>query len=236
MSTVTLQSDVRHIARFALYEIIGAGAFGTVWRARDPHLDRTVALKIPRTGSLGTAAERDRFLREAQAAAQLRHEGIVAVHEIGEYEGEPFIVSDFVEGVSLGEWLTAKSPTFHVAAEWMLAVSVALQYAHDHGVVHRDIKPSNIILDNVGRLYVLETSETSETSKPRNLGHALQTGTLPTLGERPNRDLVRFAALVDLNCEVRVARSQRCLADEPLWPMSPWMSPWPMSPLISTLL
>jgi WD40 repeat protein/tRNA A-37 threonylcarbamoyl transferase component Bud32 len=135
---------------------LGTGAFGTVWKARDPQLDRTIALKIPRTGSLGAQAERDRFIREARAAAQLRHESIVAVHEVGEHEGQPYIVSDFVEGINIAEWLSAKKPTFREAAAWVAEVADALQYAHDRGVIHRDIKPSNLMIDAGGRLHVMD--------------------------------------------------------------------------------
>ncbi len=155
-STVTYEPGPRTFDRFELHYALGTGAFGTVWKARDRKLDRMIALKIPRTGSLGTAAERDRFVREARAAAQLRHESIVAVHEVGEHEGQSFIVSEFVDGVSLAEWLTAKAPTFREAAAWVAEVADALQYAHDHGVIHRDVKPSNLILDRNGRLHVMD--------------------------------------------------------------------------------
>jgi tRNA A-37 threonylcarbamoyl transferase component Bud32 len=154
--TITHDWGSRHLGRFELLQVLGIGAFGTVWKARDPQLDRTIALKIPRTGGLGTQAERDRFIREARAAAQLRHESIVAVHEVGEHEGQPYIVSDFVEGINIAEWLSAKKPTFREAATWVAEVADALQYAHDHGVIHRDIKPSNLMLDDGGRLHVMD--------------------------------------------------------------------------------
>jgi serine/threonine protein kinase len=155
-STVLNDWGLRHFDRFELQEVLGTGAFGTVWKARDSLLDRTVALKIPRNGALGTLAERDRFVREARAAAQLRHERIVAVHEVGEHEAQPYIVSDFIEGVNLAEWLSGKACTFREAATWVAQVADALQFAHDHGVIHRDIKPSNLMLDRDGRLNVMD--------------------------------------------------------------------------------
>jgi WD40 repeat protein/tRNA A-37 threonylcarbamoyl transferase component Bud32 len=154
--TISHDWGSRHLGRFELLQLLGTGAFGTVWKARDPQLDRTIALKIPRTGNLGTQADRDRFLREARAAAQLRHDSIVAVHEVGEHDGQPYIVSDFVDGIDIAEWLSAKKPTFREAAAWVADVADALQYAHDRGVIHRDIKPSNLILDAGGRLHVMD--------------------------------------------------------------------------------
>src|SRR6516225_12182427 len=154
--TISHDWGSRHLGRFELLQVLGIGAFGTVWKARDPQLDRTIALKIPRTGGLGTQADRDRFLREARAAAQLRHDSIVAVHEIGEHEGQPYIVSDFVDGIDIAEWLSAKKPSFREAAAWVAEVADALQYAHDRGVIHRDIKPSNLMIDAGGRLHVMD--------------------------------------------------------------------------------
>jgi WD40 repeat protein/tRNA A-37 threonylcarbamoyl transferase component Bud32 len=144
------------LGRFELLEILGQGAFGTVYKARDPELDRTVALKVPRAGNLSTPQDLDRFLREARSAAQLRHPSIVAVHEVGAAEGVPFIVSDCVEGVTLTDLLSARRPGPREAAELIAVVAEALQFAHDHGVVHRDIKPSNIMIGSTNRPCVMD--------------------------------------------------------------------------------
>src|SRR5215510_5745116 len=93
----------RTIARFELLDILGQGAFGTVYKARDPELDRTVALKVPRVGHFAEPKELDRFLREARSAAQLQHPAIVPVHEVGTQGGLPYLVSDFVAGVTLAD-------------------------------------------------------------------------------------------------------------------------------------
>src|SRR5262249_36012188 len=85
-------------------------------------------------------------LREGRNLAQLRHPAIVPVHEVGQHEGVPFLVSDFVHGVTLADWLTAKRPTPHEAAQLIATVADALQYAHERGVVHRCVKPANIML------------------------------------------------------------------------------------------
>jgi serine/threonine protein kinase/WD40 repeat protein len=144
------------IGKFELLERIGQGAFGTVYKARDPELDRVVALKVPRAGQLAEGQEFDRFLREARSAAQLRHPSIVPVHDVGQHDGRPYLVSDFVDGVTLADLLTARRPSPREAAQLTAAVADALDYAHQHGVVHRDIKPSNIMLSDDGTPHVMD--------------------------------------------------------------------------------
>src|SRR5262245_18506441 len=85
----------RLLGRFALLEVVGQGTFGTVYRALDPELDRTVAVKVPRVDRLAGPHDLDRFLREARSAAQLRHPAIVPVHEAGQIDGVPYLVTDF---------------------------------------------------------------------------------------------------------------------------------------------
>lgn len=143
------------IAHFELIGYLGAGAFGAVWKARDTQLDRTVAVKIPRKGHL-SAGETEQFLREARAAAQLKHPNIVSVHEAGAEGDAIFIVSDFVEGVSLGEWLRENRPTSCQAAELCLKIAEALHHAHEHGVIHRDLKPANVMVGPAGEPHVMD--------------------------------------------------------------------------------
>jgi tRNA A-37 threonylcarbamoyl transferase component Bud32 len=147
---------LQRLGRFELIEAVGVGAFGTVYKARDPQLDRVVAIKVPRAGNLATAGDRDRFLREARSVAQLRHPAIVPVHEVGEHEGMTYLVSDFVQGLTLSDLLTARRPTPREAARLVSEVAQALRYAHECGVIHRDIKPSNILLDDAGHPHVMD--------------------------------------------------------------------------------
>jgi tRNA A-37 threonylcarbamoyl transferase component Bud32 len=157
-STVTWSGSARgqKLGRFEVQSAVGAGAFGTVYKARDPQLDRTVALKVPRVGNLPDGQELDRFLREARSTAQLRHPAIVPIYEVGQDDGLPFLVSDFVEGVTLADRLTATRLTFREAAELVATVADALDYAHQHGIVHRDVKPSNIMLRPDGTPVVMD--------------------------------------------------------------------------------
>lgn len=145
-----LSRPVTHIGRFELRERVGDGSFGTVWRAHDPRLNRAVALKIPRQGRFANDEEETRFLREGRVAAQLRHPGIVTIHEVDRADGQPFIVSEFVQGVTLEKWLKRQPAAFRQAAEWTAQIAEVLDYSHGMGVIHRDLKPSNIILDAQG--------------------------------------------------------------------------------------
>ncbi len=152
--TVTQRDDPsRNIGRFKVLGKAGVGQFGTVWKAHDPTLQQVVALKIPRHDELDDRT-RDMFLREARAAAGLKHEGIVRTLEVGDHEGTIFIVSDFINGVTLGEKLHHKRVSHDEAARLTTRVASAVHYAHSAGIIHRDLKPSNILVDVNGNPFV----------------------------------------------------------------------------------
>ncbi len=144
------------LGQFQLIEAVGRGAFGTVYKAFDQQLQRTVAVKIPRSGVLETDEEEDRFVREARNVAQLRHPGIVAIHSVGRSDAFPYLVSEFVEGVTLSEYLTAKRFSIKESARLIREICIALQHAHSQGVVHRDLKPSNIMLTPDGQPRIMD--------------------------------------------------------------------------------
>jgi serine/threonine protein kinase/tetratricopeptide (TPR) repeat protein len=143
----------RRINQFELAERLGGGGFGDVWKARDTKLHRDVAIKIPRSAGLDSS-ETALFLHEAQSAAQLRHPNIVPVYEAGLFEGAPYIVSAFVQGLPLSERLQDYTP--RAAAELCAQIAEALDHAHEAGVVHRDLKPANVMIDPAGRPHVLD--------------------------------------------------------------------------------
>jgi tetratricopeptide (TPR) repeat protein/ribosomal protein S27E len=146
-STAGWVEQRRSLGRFVLIEQVGSGAFGVVYKALDPQLDRTVAIKVPRRGNVGEGPQDvERFQREARSVAQLRHAAIVSVHEVSTVNDNPYLVSDFVEGVTLSELLSARRPPHRESARLIADVADALAYAHEHGVVHRDVKPSNIMI------------------------------------------------------------------------------------------
>jgi WD40 repeat protein/tetratricopeptide (TPR) repeat protein len=137
---------MRPLGKFQLLERVGVGAFGAVWKARDTTLDRIVALKIPHTGLLTADEDLERFLREARAAAQLRHPGVVSVYEVVTLDGLPVIAAEFITGVTLKDLLEAKRPTWAGAAALVAELAEAAHYAHTMGVIHRDLKPANVMV------------------------------------------------------------------------------------------
>ncbi len=143
------------VGRFELIERVGIGAYGSVWKARDPQLDRLVALKLPRKEHL-SSDEAEQFLREARAAGQLKHPGIVPVHEVGLDGDRIFIISDFIQGVTLADSLSVHRPSIRDSATICRQVALALHHAHQQGVIHRDLKPSNIMLDLSGQPHVMD--------------------------------------------------------------------------------
>ncbi|HXC32973.1 MAG TPA: serine/threonine-protein kinase, partial [Verrucomicrobiae bacterium] len=140
----------KKIGRYEILEELGRGAMGTVYRAKDPAMDRVVALKT--IISLMLASERgsdfrERFYREARAAGALAHPGIVPVFDVGEHEGVPFLVMEFITGKTLADTIkTGERMNLDRVCEIGQRIAEALGYAHQRGVVHRDIKPANILL------------------------------------------------------------------------------------------
>jgi eukaryotic-like serine/threonine-protein kinase len=137
--------------RYGVLSELGRGTSGVVYKAHDPKLDRLVALKIlrPELVSLEESSDglKQRFHQEAVATGRLRHPAIIAVHDVGEAEGRPFIVMEYIEGGTLADLLLDGQPLPLVdAVEIVVQVCAALDYAHRHGVVHRDIKPRNILV------------------------------------------------------------------------------------------
>lgn len=166
------------LGRYEILAELGRGTSGIVYKARDPKLDRVVAMKIlrPELASLTEAgvALKERFRQEAVAAGRLAHPAIVAVHDVGEADGRPFMVMEYVEGGTLADLLVGGRPLpLAEAMEIVLQVCGALDYAHRHGIVHRDIKPRNILVGSLGITKVTDFG----TARILGASHT-QTGTM----------------------------------------------------------
>jgi tetratricopeptide (TPR) repeat protein/predicted Ser/Thr protein kinase len=132
------------------YELLGEiarGGMGVVFRARQVRLNRIVAVKMMLQGTFASGRELSRFRQEAEAAANLKHSNIVAIHEVGEWEGQHFFSMDFVEGRSLSNMLRDGPLEAAQVARCMEKIAGAVQYAHERGILHRDLKPANVLLD-----------------------------------------------------------------------------------------
>jgi eukaryotic-like serine/threonine-protein kinase len=141
------------------YEILtfaGAGGMGEVYRARDTRLNRDVAVKILPAEFARDPERMRRFQQEAQAVAALNHPNILAIHDFGEHEGSPYIVTEFLEGETLRVRLGAGALPMRKASEYAEQIARGLAAAHDKGIVHRDLKPENIFVTRDGRVKILD--------------------------------------------------------------------------------
>src|SRR6266496_4232878 len=152
----SLEEIARMFPQLEILAFIGKGGMGAVYKARQPALDRVVALKIlPPQAASGTGFA-ERFNREARALARLSHPNIVAVHEFGQVNGMPFFVMEFVDGLNLRQLERAGKLSPREALQIVPQICEALQFAHEEGIVHRDIKPENILLDKKGRVKIAD--------------------------------------------------------------------------------
>lgn len=145
-----------HFPQLEITELIGRGGMGAVYKARQPLLDRWVALKILARDHGDDSRFAERFQREARALAQMSHPNIVTVHDFGESGGFYYLIMEYVDGLNLRQLERARRLTPEEALAIVPAICDALQYAHQQGIVHRDIKPENILLDRQGRVKIAD--------------------------------------------------------------------------------
>jgi len=158
--------------RYRLDDLIATGGFAEVWRAFDTELQRIVAIKLPKPNRLASATN---FITEARRVARLKHPGIVPVFDVGTEGTNCFIVSEYVEGGSLGDRLTKSPQSPKETSRWLGEIAAALEYAHLHGVIHRDIKPANILIDHHGRALLADFGIAQSAQKTGTFAPSLGT-------------------------------------------------------------
>ncbi len=155
---------IQQLGRYEIVSELGRGAMGTVFRARDPRINRVVAIKtiaFPSTDADLMREYRQRFYREAQAAGRLSHPGIVTIFDADEERASstPFIVMEFVDGKPLDQFIAGEPEgrlDWHAAIGLLHQIAAALDYAHAHGIVHRDIKPANLLITSEGQVKIAD--------------------------------------------------------------------------------
>ncbi len=155
---------------------------GEVYRARDTRLDRTVAVKVIHASLVADAERLRRFEQEARAVGALNHPNILAVYDVGEHEGSPFLVTELLEGDSLRERLRAGPLPVRKALEFGAQIAAGLAAAHEKGIVHRDLKPENIFVTRDGRIKILDFG-LAKVSAPISDGRAQTLATQDTRGQ-----------------------------------------------------
>jgi non-specific serine/threonine protein kinase len=165
------------ITHYVIQNVIGFGATGVAYLAYDRDLDRKVVLKFLSSHLCQDQEWRSRFQHEAQAIAQLNHPNIVTIHEIGEYQGLPFIAMEHVEGGSLDDYITDRRVSVEEVLELAIQISDGLTEAHSHGIIHRDIKPSNILVSRLGRAKIVDFGLALLQKKEPTPGAGLIAGT-----------------------------------------------------------
>src|SRR5262249_39446377 len=163
-ATVTASYDIdeavrasrpARVGRYEVGEALGSGAMGVVYRARDPELDRAVAIKLVRTDA-SSASSGVRLLREAQAMAKLRHPNVVPIFDVGPADDAVFVAMPLLEGGTLRTWLRDGDRALDAILDRFAAAGRGLAAAHAAGLIHRDFKPDNVLLGVDGEVHVAD--------------------------------------------------------------------------------
>ncbi|MBY0229418.1 MAG: serine/threonine protein kinase [Gemmataceae bacterium] len=234
----------RRLGEFRLLREIGRGGMGVVYEAEQEGLGRRVAVKVLPAHLLADPRLRERFKREAQAAARLRHPHIVPVHGVGEQDGVCFYVMQLIDGQGLDRVIRDGAEE-EAGARWRRVASVgaqaadALAYAHAQGVLHRDIKPGNLILDADGTVWVADfgVAKLAEEAGLTQSGDLVGTlrympperfqGTSEARGDQPTLRRMSSTWRVPGRAGCRVSRKRFSSAERPFGPPRSRTTPWP---------
>ena len=188
----------RRIAHFEIVERLGEGGMGAVYRARDQHLDRDVALKVLLPEAVGNADRRRRFVLEAKAASGLNHPNIVHIYDIDEVDGELFIAMEYVAGKTLEQAIDRKGLPLRDVLRYAVAIADALAKAHAAGIVHRDLKPSNVMIttDRTAKVLDFGLAKLMErgASQTANPSESAETVAMQEIGQTREGTVVGTAA------------------------------------------
>ncbi len=155
---VTLKKSMlgQTILHYQILQKLGAGGMGDIYKAQDTRLNRFVAIKALSADNSGDPEHRRRFIQEAQAASSLNHPNIITIHDIVSYDGQEFMVMEFVSGKALSELISPSGLPIADILRYSVQIADALQAAHAAGIIHRDLKPGNIMVTESGLVKILD--------------------------------------------------------------------------------